>query len=139
MSDKTVRIIEPGNNVLATAQVAEKDGGFAGSIDLRTMPVDLLRRFEAYEEIVNGQMFSLLDETEEEIRALALIVVFDEGREFPVEDLQIYPSVGRVSFKLAPRTTRRNGPASYADTLDVTPQAQAQSRGRARVEPELRD
>jgi hypothetical protein len=131
MGDKTVRIIDQANNVVATAQVAEKDGGFAGSIDLRAMPADLLRRFDAYKEIVNGQMFGLLDETEEAIRALSLIVVFDEGREFPVEDLQIYPGVGRVSFKLAPRTTQRNGPGSDSHGLEVMPPARAESRGSA--------
>ncbi len=45
-------------------------------------------------------MFSLLDDIEEQISALPLKVVFGEGREACVEDLQIYPSARRVSFRL---------------------------------------
>jgi hypothetical protein len=131
MNAKSVQIVDPSRNVVATAQGAEKDRGFAGSIDLRSMPADLLRRFEAYEEIVNGQMFSLLDEFEEEIGAIPLVAVFDEGQEFPVEDLQIYPSVGRVSFKLAPRTTQPAGHAFHPNILEVVPRAQADSQNRA--------
>ena len=114
--------------VVATAQVAEKDGCFTGSIDLRTLPLELLRRFEAYEEIVNAQMFRLLDEIEDQIRAMPQLVVFDEGRKFPVEDLQIYPKVARVSFHLAPTMTQPASQAFYADILDVTLPARAQSQ-----------
>src|ERR1700677_3287170 len=103
MNDKTVQIVDQTCGIVATAQVAETDGVFAGLIDLRSMPADLRRRFEAYEEIVDGQMFSLLDEMEEQIGGIPLVAIFEEGEAFPVEDLQIYPSEGRVSFKVAPR------------------------------------
>jgi hypothetical protein len=128
MNDTTTRIIDPSRRTLATARIAEKDGYFAGSVDLGAMPAELLRRFEAYEEIVNGQMFGLLDEIEEEIGALTLFAVFDDGQEFLVEDLQIYPSSGRVSFKVKQRMVDHAGRIRDAATLDIVPHLHDESR-----------
>jgi hypothetical protein len=106
----TVKIIDPCRKVVATAQVAKRGDRFAGLIDLNFSPVSLRQQFEEYEEIVNGRMFSLLDEIEEQIGACALKVVFEDGSEAAVVDLQVYPSTGRVSFKIvkerAQSTTR---------------------------------
>lgn len=104
MSTKFVNLVDQSQHVVATAHVAEKEGCFAGVIDLTPMPEALRQKFEEYEEIVNGQMFSLLDEIEEQIGALPLKVVFPEGHEACVEDLQIYPSTQRVSFKVVKET-----------------------------------
>jgi hypothetical protein len=98
-----------GEDLVATALVEAKDGRFSGQIDLTPTPTSIRKLFEEYEEIVNGQMFSFLDGIEERIADLALKVVFVEGREGSVEDLQIYPNTGRVSFRvvqLAPVQTR---------------------------------
>jgi hypothetical protein len=46
-------------------------------------------------------MFSLLDAVESKIHALAVKAVFEDGSEALVKDLQIFPSTGDVSFKLA--------------------------------------
>jgi hypothetical protein len=100
MTDQTITIIDQAGHAVATAQVAERWGDFAGPIDLSPMPVALRKMFEQYEEIVNGQMFGLLDEIEQQIGDFALRVVFGEGPEVDVEDLQIFPSTGRVSFKV---------------------------------------
>ncbi|MGH9847294.1 MAG: hypothetical protein ACREEM_52020, partial [Blastocatellia bacterium] len=93
---RNVKMIDHCRDVVATAQVAERGDGFAGLIDLSQMPAELRRKFEEYEEIVNGQIFSLLDEIEEQIGAIPLKVVFEEGAEASVADLQIYPGIGRV-------------------------------------------
>ena len=63
------------------------------------MPDALLRRFEEYERLVNGQMFALLDDAEEQIESLSLKVILESGQEIAIEDLQIYPRSGRVSFR----------------------------------------
>jgi hypothetical protein len=100
MNTKRVKIIDPCRNVVAMAQVAKRGDCCAGQIDLDPMPASLRQQFEAYEEIVNGQVFSLLDAIEEQIDTLGLRVVFADGSEAAVEDLQIYPGTGRVSFKI---------------------------------------
>ncbi len=99
MTPQRVALIDRNRTVIATAQVAEQAGKLAGSVDLSAMPADALRKFEEYEEIVLGQMFSLLDDIETEIMNLALRVVWPDGHE-AFTDLQIYPSTGRVSFQV---------------------------------------
>lgn len=100
MSLQQVTIIDQKRQVVATAQVTEQDGTFTGRIDLSPMSVPRRRQFEAYEEIVSQQMFSLLDEMEEKIEAMLLKVRFADGHVAPLADLQIYPSTKKVSFKL---------------------------------------
>lgn len=99
MDTKTVEFLNDDRKIVATAQVSEQEGRFSGSIDLGSMPEDLRKTFESYEEIVNGQMFGLLDGIEDEISALALTAAFESGCKAVVSDLQIYPSSGRVSFR----------------------------------------
>jgi len=100
MISQRVTLIDQGRQVVATAQVAEQDGAFAGRIDLGPMPVPLQRLFEEYEEIVNTHMFSLLDESEAKIEALHLKGVFEDGHEAALTDVQIYPSTKKVSFQV---------------------------------------
>jgi len=101
-----IKMIDQCGNVVATARVTQREGYFAGLIDLSLMPANLRQKFEEYEEIVNGQMFGLLDQIEEQIGAIPLKVVFEEGVEFSVADLQIYPGRGRVSFKILKEPAR---------------------------------
>src|SRR5437667_12041635 len=100
MSTETVQIIDLSAGVVATAQVAEKEGRFSGLVDLDSMPADLRRLFDEFEEIVKEQVFSLLDEVEEKIAAHSLKVGLPDGQASRCEDLQIYPSTSRISFRL---------------------------------------
>ena len=111
MSLQRVTLIDHEGQVVATAQVAEQDGTFAGRIDLRRMSAELQRQFEAYEEIVNNHMFGLLDEIEEKIERLLLKVVFEDGREAGLADVQMYPSTKNVSFKVVQEAVNRTGKA----------------------------
>jgi hypothetical protein len=111
MSLHQVTIIDHKRAVVATAQVTEQDGTFTGRIDLRPMSAPLRQQFEAYEAIVNQQMFSLLDEMEEKIGSMLLKVVFADGHVAPVVDLQIYPSTKKVSFKVVKKAVRDPGSA----------------------------
>ena len=63
------------------------------------MPATLRQQFEEYEEIVNHQMFSLLDEMEEKIGTFLLRAVFEDDHEADLVDVQIYPSTKKVSFR----------------------------------------
>ena len=60
--------------------------------------IEALRQEKGRAEIVNGQMFSLLDEIEEQIGALRLKIRFATGYEVAIEDLQIYPTTKHISF-----------------------------------------
>lgn len=111
MISQCVTIIDQDRKVIATAQVSEQDGYFAGQIDLSPMPTTLQRQFEEYEEIVNNQTFSLLDEIEEKIGTLFLKVVFEDCHEAALSDVQIYPSTKKVSFKVVKEVVHRTGRA----------------------------
>jgi hypothetical protein len=119
MISQLVTLIDQGRQVVAMAQVAEQDGSFVGRINLSPMPVQLRRLFEEYEEIVNTQMFSLLDEIEEQIETLHLKVVFEDGHEAALADVQIYPSTNKVSFQVLKRVVF--SPGQHL-TTDRTPQ-----------------
>jgi len=101
METRIVKLIDQSRKVVATAQVADEGAYYGGTIDLRDTPPSLRALFEEFEEIVNGQMFAFLDDIQERIGALPLKVVFDTGQEVHVKDLQIFPSTGDVSFRLA--------------------------------------
>lgn len=111
MSPQRVTLIDQGRNVVATAQVTEEEGYFVGRIDLSSMSATLRQQFEEYEEIVNNQLFSLLDEMEEKIGTFLLKVVFEDGYEADLADVQIYPSAKKVSFKVVKEAVHRTGRA----------------------------
>src|SRR5947209_7065188 len=100
MATRSVRLIDRSGVVLATARVADEGGYLGGTIDLRATPADLRALFDEFEEIVNGQMFALLDDIQGRIGAFAIKVVFDEGPALGVKDLQVFPSTAEVSFRL---------------------------------------
>jgi len=102
-----VRLVDRSRAVLAVAQVADEDGSFGGTIDLRSTPAELRALFEEFEEIVNGQMFVFLDEIQKKIGALPIRARFDDGSEADIHDLQVFPSTGDVSFRLAGGRDRR--------------------------------
>jgi hypothetical protein len=107
MTAHNVQLLDHSRRVVAVGRVTAEEGRYVGELDLRSMPPSLRRTFQDYEEIVNGQIFGLLDDIEERIEDLAIKVVFDDGREARVEDLQIYPSTGLASFKVASLTETR--------------------------------
>lgn len=106
MQTRIVKLIDPSRNVVATAQVADEGAYYGGTIDLRQTPASLRALFEEFEEIVNGQMFAFLDDIQERIGSLLIRAVFDTGHEVYVKDLQVFPSTGDVSFKLAEVSTK---------------------------------
>jgi hypothetical protein len=101
METRTVKLIDPSRKVVATAQVADEGAYYGGTIDLRDTPPSLRALFDEFEEIVNGQMLSFLDDIQERIGTLSLKAAFNTGDEVPVRDLQVFPSTGEVSFRLA--------------------------------------
>src|SRR3954453_12477178 len=96
-----VKLVDQFRSIVATADVADEGANYGGAIDLTSTPAGVRALFEEFEEIVNGQMFAFLDEVQERIAALRLKAVFDSGRAECIKDLQVFPSTGDVSFKLA--------------------------------------
>jgi hypothetical protein len=107
MTLTAARFIDKARCLVATGRVAETGGLYRGEIDLAPMPVPLRQTFAHYEEIVNNQTFSLLDEIEDEVTRMGIKVAIGDQAEAAVEDLQIYPTSGRVSFRLADKELLR--------------------------------
>jgi hypothetical protein len=105
MQTQTVKLIDQSRHVVATAQVANEGAYYGGTIDLGQTPSSLHALFEEFEEIVNGQMLSFLDDIQERIAAHTSKAVFESGQEVDIKDLQVYPTTGDLSFKLAEIST----------------------------------
>lgn len=81
-------------------QVSDEGAYFGGTIDLAATPTNIRALFEEFEEIVNGQMFALLDGVQDRIAALRLKAVCESTEEVAIGDLQAFPSTGDVSFRV---------------------------------------
>lgn len=55
--------------------------------------------FAEYEEIVNDQIFSLLDEIESSIASSGFLIELSDGQVCPAIDLQVFPSAMELAFK----------------------------------------
>lgn len=119
-----VQLALPDGAVIATANVVRDGDLFTGSVDLTLLPPALRASFSRFEEIVNGQVFSLLDETELEIASLKISARFGDRQE-ELTDLQIYPSEGAVSFRLRARMVSNiDQPTTVAHQTSFDPLAQ---------------
>ena len=101
MDTHRVQLLDSNRVVLAEARVADEGGHFGGSIDLKAMPAVVRRLFEEFEEVVNDQLFAVLDKIQEKVAALAIRARFEDGTEVGTEDLQIFPDAGECSFRQA--------------------------------------
>jgi hypothetical protein len=98
---KFAEIADPLLNIVATAEVEDRGNYYSGSVNLDRMPKALRLKFEEYESLINDQVLSLVDRIEEEMDINSFTVILDDGRKFYVNDLQILPGCGMVSFQLS--------------------------------------
>jgi hypothetical protein len=100
MSNRPLYLIDNSSLPVATLDVTSVADHFEGTISLDSTPQSLIKLFAELEELVEGQVLSLLDEVEQRICALQMRVRFENGSVANVCDLQIYPSTNSVSFKI---------------------------------------
>ncbi len=100
MTPKPISIIDQNANRVAPVDVVLCGDHYEGHISLASTPPHLKQLFEQFEEVVEGQMFSLLDGVIEKIEHARLRVVYEDGTEEEVSDLQVYPSRNHVTFKI---------------------------------------
>jgi hypothetical protein len=107
MTHRPLELIDQHSARVATLDVQFREDHFEGTICLDATPPYLRQLFEQFEEVVEGQMFGLLDDIEEKIEANRLRVTFNNAAEAWVTDLQVFPSTNAVSFKIRQPTTVR--------------------------------
>ena len=124
MTHRPISLIDQRSVSVAALDVQFRDDHFEGLISLEAVSSPLRQLFEQFEEIVEGQMFSLLDDIEEKIEVTRFRVVFENGSVASLSDLQVYPSTNAISFKIRqPATVQRqevhsapsNSPAVHSD------------------------
>ena len=93
-------LLDNSSAKVADLEVTRAGDHFNGTIRLDAAPPHLKRLFEAFEEMVEGQVYTAADEIEDELAKAELRVEFADGTEAAVEDLQVFPTTGRVSFKV---------------------------------------
>ena len=118
MSTRHVQLVDFKRTVLAEADVTAAHDHFGGIVDLQATPEPIRCLFEEFEEVVTEQMFVFLDQIQEKIDALALKVRFEDGQEWPVQDLQVFPGTNELSFRLGSLAPR---PDSIKVAATVTP------------------
>lgn len=111
MKQRSVHILDADRAVLAAATVEQKGELYLGSVDLSATPARAMDLFREFEEIVNGQEFSVVDDLQDRIDAFGPRAAFEGGEEFEIHDLQVYPSEGNLSFR---RGTEAQRPAASA-------------------------
>ena len=102
MTQRPLYLTDDSGARLAALNVSTIGDHFEGTIALDQLPDDLRRVFAEFEEVVEGQMFSLLNSLEERIRTAQLRAAWAGGETTPAEDLQVFPSTGAISFRATP-------------------------------------
>ena len=133
MTTQSLYMVDQSSTRLAVLNVEPSGDRYVGTICLDAAPPDLRHLFEEFEENVEGQMFTLADNVEEQISAIQLRIVFPNGMEAYIEDLQVYPSTKRVSFKVRqPSAAAENASQSGVDRAGLTsPNERMQRTGPA--------
>lgn len=93
------RLVDAQGNLIGLVRVSMVGGVWSGEIDLTGSAPSIVSLFTRFEDLVNGQMLSLVDELEAEISQLGAQLLVAEGEALPVGDLQIYPAQREVSFR----------------------------------------
>ncbi len=100
-------LVDAQERMLALIEIESMKGDvYCGQIIKNSFATEIQTIFDEFDEIVNGQMFSFLDEIEAKIHSLDLRVVEHLGYPpIPVNDLQISTDGGisfRVHFPISP-------------------------------------
>ena len=96
-----VELLNRNDHVIASASVEVKGDYHMGSVNLDHMPEPLRTLFVDFESLVVNQVLSLVSLTELIISEQQIRARFDDGRVTLLDDLQIYPTEGLISFLLA--------------------------------------
>jgi hypothetical protein len=120
MTAKPIYLMDASSARFAVLNVSLADDAYHGTICLDGAAPELVRLFEEFEAAVEGQMFGLVDEIERKIGAIWLTALSEDAREARVEDLQVYPSTKRVSFRIRQEwTTAKAAHAKISEELPV--------------------
>ena len=99
---KKVSLIDTNGNKLAELLIAcEEDGWFNGTVICQNLPIDVKKALAWYDEVVQDQILSYLDEATAAVQRFELQAKFSDGSTHKVYSLHVSP-VNEVSFRITP-------------------------------------
>lgn len=99
---KIVYFLSADGSILAESRIDHEEAGwFSGSIVWRRFPLEINKALDWYDEVVQGQMLSYLDEAGDAVQKFDLTVKFPDGSTHKTYGLNISPS-NDVSFRISP-------------------------------------
>jgi hypothetical protein len=97
-----VSLIGPEGDTLAQLLIADEEGGwFTGRVVWRSFPLEVEKALAWYDEVVQDQMLSYLDEAVAAVQRFGLQARFPDGSTHQTYSLHVDPS-NEVSFRISP-------------------------------------
>lgn len=99
---KIAYLRDPVGRELASILIEEvSDGWYSGKVLSSSLPADLKEKLSWYDEVVSGQVLSLVDAAREAIDAYRSRIEMPGGESFPAVGLHVMAS-GEVCFRTTP-------------------------------------
>jgi hypothetical protein len=99
---KKVLLIGPDGGTLAELLIAdEEEGWFTGRVIRQTFPGEVQKALDWYDEVVQDQMLSYVDEAVAAVQKFELHAKFPDGSMHKTYSLHVSPS-NEVSFRTSP-------------------------------------
>src|SRR5438105_3611417 len=99
---KKVFLIGPDGNTLAELLIAdEEEGWFTGRVVWQSFPFEVNKALAWYDEVVQDQMLSYLDEAVAAVQRFELQAKFQDGSAHKTYSLHVSSS-NEVSFRISP-------------------------------------
>jgi hypothetical protein len=97
-----VSLIGPNGVALAECLIDdEEEGWFTGKVVRRSFPADIEKALAWYDEVVQDQMISYLDDAVAAVQRFELQAKFSDGSTHRTYSLHVSPS-NEVSFRISP-------------------------------------
>jgi hypothetical protein len=98
---KKVHLIGPDENTLAELLIAdEEEGWLTGKVVWQHFPVEIKKALAWYDEVVQDQMLSYLDEATAAVQKFELQAKFPDGSTHKTYSLHVSPT-NEVSFRIS--------------------------------------
>jgi hypothetical protein len=99
---KKISLIDPSGNTLAELLIADEvESWFNGTVICQNLPIGVKKALAWYDEVVQDQMLSYLDEATTAVQNFELQSKFLDGSAHKVYALHVSPA-NEVSFRLSP-------------------------------------
>jgi hypothetical protein len=101
MNETEIQLVDSKGNTLAEVLATDEEGWFSGRVLSQSIPSDIAKDLSWYDEVVEHQMLSYLDEATAAVESWGLQVRFRDGSIHPVYSIHI-SALNEVSFRVTP-------------------------------------